>query len=131
MSPISRQGWFFKLNFHFSNSRNNGKCKLGRFLLKQSHITSNYGCSRINAWSPLVTRVKCTGTNWNDQNSPLVSQTIWTACESYTNKRVSFNGWDEKSLEKVNTWATIWGNAVVRLLYCTIPLGTCKEWKPC
>ena len=31
---------FFKLNFQFSNSQNTGKCDLGRFLLRQSHITN-------------------------------------------------------------------------------------------
>ena len=34
MSPISRQGWLFKLNFQFtkfSNSQNIGKCKVGWF----------------------------------------------------------------------------------------------------
>ena len=43
MSPISRQGWFFKLNFQFSNSQNAGKCKLGWFSLRQSHIMTRFG----------------------------------------------------------------------------------------
>ena len=29
---------FSKLNFQFSNSQNTGKCELGWFLLRQSHI---------------------------------------------------------------------------------------------
>ena len=38
-NPIPRQGWFFKLNFHNGISRNTGMCKLGRFLLRQSHMS--------------------------------------------------------------------------------------------
>ena len=29
---------FLKLNFQFSNSQNTGKCELGQFLLRQSHL---------------------------------------------------------------------------------------------
>ena len=39
MSPISRQGWLFKLNFQFSNFSNTRKCELGQFSLRQSHVT--------------------------------------------------------------------------------------------
>ena len=45
MSPISRQAWFFKFNFYFSNSQNTGKCKLGWFsfrqIIKYMYVYSN------------------------------------------------------------------------------------------
>ena len=42
MSPIPRQGWFLNLvNFQNGISQNTGKCKLGGFWLRQSHITRN------------------------------------------------------------------------------------------
>ena len=38
MTPLPRQGWFFQLNFENRFSQNTGKCELGGFSLRQSHI---------------------------------------------------------------------------------------------
>ena len=40
-SNIKARLVFFKLNFQFSDSQNTGKCKLGQFLLRQSHKNRN------------------------------------------------------------------------------------------
>ena len=42
MSIIPRQGWFFKLNFQNNIFRNNGKCKIGEYLLRQSHMLQQH-----------------------------------------------------------------------------------------
>ena len=39
MPPVPRQGWFFfQLNFKNGISQNTGKCELGGFSLRQSHM---------------------------------------------------------------------------------------------
>ena len=37
MTPVPREGWFL-IEFLNGISRNTGKCKLGRFSLRQSHL---------------------------------------------------------------------------------------------
>ena len=38
MFPLPRQGWLFLIEFLKWYSRNTGKCELGRFSVRQSHI---------------------------------------------------------------------------------------------
>ena len=42
MTPVPRQGWLFSIDFKNGISRNSGKCELGGFSLRQSHIEKRY-----------------------------------------------------------------------------------------
>ena len=42
MSALPRQGWLFLIEFLNGISQNTGKCELGRFSLRQSHMLFIY-----------------------------------------------------------------------------------------